>query len=207
MFLVQLALGQAEETLGDNRQLDPHFKLPKMRSKGDLAPLDISLLPSKEKEGLEAQGDTNKLEKLLLPGDVASTAGASLTKKKVILIEETQEEPQITAKGALPQIKHVVRFLGSPKATAAEVTMHLPRESKTLINSSKLSINTGESIEITSSIDSVNVTIRGYAPVRIQLPLAVDADKVTAVFSPEKKTLTLTLPFISFRDLKSGIIR
>lgn len=228
MFLVQLALGETEKNL--SRQVDPQFKLPKMRTKGELAPLETSLLnqgcrdvSSSLERGnqiLEKGEESSENLELRLPGTVigGKKIEDSITRKKVMLIEEEQEHEKtaINAKNTtksssvlpLPQIEHsVVRFEGKPKATSAVVTLHLPptHPSPTSTNSSRNSKSTlDNSIQITSKIDSVNVTLPGYAPVHVQLPLAVHADKATAVVSllpQNKKVLTLTLPFASFDEV------
>lgn len=77
MFLIQLALGELEKKL--DIQLDPHFKLPKMRCKGEIEPLplpEISLLSSAMLES-QSPGSNNPADKaeirLQIPGQTPSS--------------------------------------------------------------------------------------------------------------------------------------
>jgi len=235
MFLVQLALGETEKIL--NRQIDAQFKLPKMKTKGDLAPLDTALVTQQRRELssfleggeplLEEEENFENGELLRLPGANGAIIGEnkkgeedSKNKiKKVVLLEEEEEKAarsaEIIKKSSsqlpLPQIKHkVIQFEGSPKkATAAVISLHLPStyiSPPTSSSSSRNSRSTlDSSVHITSKIDSVSVVVPGCAPFQVQLPLAVHADKATAVLSSlpkNEKKLTLTLPFTSFEEVK-----
>jgi len=210
MFLVQLALGETEKIL--HRHVDPQFKLPKMKTKGDLAPLDTSLITNHPRELsssflkggerlLEGEENFENFENFenRWPGGEKNIAGekeASHKTKKIALLEEEQEETgaAYTTKKAianpsslLPQMKQsIVRFQGSPqKATAAVVTLHLPSPYMSSLTRSNGSSSKAleNHIQITSKIDSVSVIVPGYAPVYVQLPFAVHVDKTTAVLS------------------------
>jgi hypothetical protein len=212
MFLVQLSLVEAEKIL--TRQLDPQFKLPKMKFKGELAPLDISVVEhGKDKRGstlLEGKEEKEEVVELRLPGAPSSIieeqneftkdfTSKTKPKKKVTLIEEEIEEKQQIIK----QVK--VTIQGKPRATAAVVSLHLPSSSSSS-SSSYLglihSTNTNN-VQITSEIDSVTIALPGCTPVIVPLPLAVHADQATAILSKEKNFLTMTLPFASFEEVKT----
>jgi hypothetical protein len=214
MFLVQLCLGEADFFL--NRQLDPRFKLPKMKSKGDLAPLNrVSIVSSSTEKGrgsssasLEAAGEGEQMLLQSEGGEKKDLGVGKKNKNKVVLIhEEHQGDELLLAKSTTTTksqdvIKHAVRFEGAPRATAAVVTMQLPSTYPWPATSNKNSLEDTTNVQITSHIDSVDVTVPGCtAAVHVPLPLAVHADKATAILSEEKKTLTLTLPFASFEEL------
>ena len=99
LFIIQLALGEVERKL--QTQLDPQFKLPKMRFKGEIAPLSLpenSLLSSgtlnTHLPGSNRAKDKPEIE-LILPGQTPSSAPPSSVgiKKKEPVVPLVQELP------------------------------------------------------------------------------------------------------------------
>lgn len=176
-FLVELALQWVGQK--HSLELDPRFKLPKMRYKGAEVSAQrikrphralVTELPATPDEpsfplALQHKGRS-------APGSASSKPAAAPAQLK----QPQQAEQQLT---------HLVTYQGQP-AQAAVVTVQLPAPADA----------GGSGIVAEAGGQEVHVRVAGAAPLAVALPFAVDAARGSAVLAADGRALTLTLPLL-----------
>ena len=196
-FLITLALSEAEKKVLQC-QLDPHFKLPKMKSKGDIPPVSLpssTVAPFSLDSSIEnliggVKKEKKEAPEIQLPG--RSGVESTTTKKTTFGIQELN--PSLSSSSSSPSssssqqdmmnttattatesechklhlLRHALKFEKSP-AQAAALTVHIPLE---IVNAAGLAENPHE-VQIQVVLERVQVVVPGCAPLTVQLPLAV----------------------------------
>lgn len=212
LFIVQLALGEAEKRIG--RQLDPKFKLPKMQHKGELSPLPLHLLaagldanvagtsggiviPGGERDGQQNQangkiqevgaGTVGAMESIKPSGALAASAAATGSG----LVEERQSSEGY-------EVRYSVQYDCRPVEQVI-VTLQLPAPAVAAVER-----DGSGAIAVTVAGDVLSVSAPLCQPVSVQLPLMVaggDGGSVASLLVA-KGALVVRLPWRRFSDVR-----
>lgn len=173
-FLIHLVLDQASTVLND--ALDPHFKLPKMRSKGTPAPFTWPQIQSRDpQQGVARPGMTMQLEEI--PDELV---------------------------GPLDLSNYSVSYLKSPTVDYAQVCLQLDeslakrlRQDPRLLHLSVSGYGDQLELGVHARPDSPDPIAKQTIPVC----LGIDVKNSTAVVDSDKKTVTIRLCLCSYRSL------
>jgi hypothetical protein len=171
-FLIHLVLDQASTVLNDT--LDPHFKLPKMRSKGTPAPFTWTQIQSRDPPSVVRPGVTQ--------------------------LEEIPDE----LLGRIDLSNYSVSYLGSPTVDCAQVSLQLDesltkrlRQDPRLLHLSVSGYGDQLELAVHARPDSPDPIAKQTIPVC----LGIDVKNSTAAIDSNKKSVTIRLCLCSYKSL------
>ncbi|BDA47531.1 probable PIH1 domain-containing protein 1 at N-terminal half [Coccomyxa sp. Obi] len=215
IFLVELAMGWA--TKKHSVALSPNWKLPKLRYKGDKVvsqrlrldrkPLvtdlgDVMEKPSfplvadkkqtpvtpasAAKKGPAKEGPSGTLKKDQVPEKPGSTSAPAAAPSSSFSFSSEKQGGQPQEQG-IPS--HEVQYQGRP-AEAVQVSVCIEQTDP----------SSSDQVSVQVHLDQVIVKVPGYAPLKLSLPFAVDANLGKAEITDGGKNLLLLLPFKPYRS-------
>jgi hypothetical protein len=187
-YLVQLALGEAQRAAG--AQLDPQYKLPKMRYKGEPEPLVLPPSPDAPPSPAALLGGA-------LQGAAAAAAAAApaaAAPRRAAGIQE--HRPAASAgPGGLVAMQHSVKFVGRP-VEAVQIEVRLPAGGGG--GGAAAPQFRAADVAVVVEAEVVRVEAPGCAPLSVRLPFAVAAAGASAAVGGGGRRLTLRLPHRPF---------
>lgn len=209
--------------------LDPQYKLPKMRYKGDvpvphvlradaasttsgdqghaaLNPLICEVQP-------QPQGDEAEVPSLRLPVNdaaakaaAAAAASSSRTVAATTTAGEVAQEPAAAAvagdeqEATLPVLQHIVEFEGRP-VQRVRISVQLPAGAATTARRHP------DALQVVVAGEVVRVRVPGCQPLVITMPLVAAAQGSAAELAADGSSLMLLLPVMTVSELVAAARR
>jgi len=195
LFIIQLSLSSAESRLGCNTQLDPRYKLPKMRWKGRLSPLALPAGPMPHYPVFtqeNAKGDDQL---------VGGKRGGDDTRLVEEVVAVQHEGGNAAAERDLFSLTHDIKFVGRP-VEGVVLSVALPPGAVQIEKK-----NLQDWVKVSVAGEHVAIHVARCKPLTVHLPLAMAGEsspraRVSFINEKDRFLLCVHLPWRPFKEMK-----